>query len=397
MRPCVSRERTVILDPDRMRVFSDDFASQLRSGGGSSLVESLAVRQDPHVIRFREQIETWYGETDRNAQRTILPALRSRNDEEFYSAFFALALQRFVALNGWQSTFRPFEKEVPTFNVRIPTPTSEFDLEVATVLPRASSGRERSVQMLMAEISAIESQFIFAVHVRRWLPDDFDPGRVRSALEQWLAELSKDEQYASRRAQYLDDRIDIEFAILSKTDETRTNCIGLWLSPLDVEEHFEGLSQATESALTKARSNPTEAKKPFVVALCHGYTWGMVENTIMQALYGKPRSIRARSGFGGGRRKVYDYSRIFRKAIFNRPGNEMLSGVVFIETAWQGNEICYDMRVFHNPWATHPLPLEAFGILPQLVPAPQTNGGAQNGPILSWRNQMKQMVSLSGE
>lgn len=383
-----------------MRVFSDDFATQLRNTtAGSSLVGSLAVRQDPHVIRFREQIETWYAETDRNAQRAILPALRSMNDEEFYSAFFALAMQRFVRLNGWESTFRPFERDVPALSVRIPSPPSSFDMEIATVLPRSSSGRERQVQMLMAEINAIESYFVFAVHVRRWLPEDFDPARVRSALEQWLSELSKDEQYASRRAQYLDDRIDIEFAILGKEQESHSHCIGLWLSPLDVEEHFEGLSQATEGALTKARASASEEKRPFVVALCHGYTWGMVENTIMHALYGKPRSIRARSGFGGGRRKVYDYSRIFRKAIFNRPGNEMLSAVIFVETAWQGNEICYDMRVFHNPWATLPLPLDAFGILPQLVQSPQTqqNGGTPSGPILSWRNQLKQMVSLSGE
>lgn len=379
-----------------MRVFSDELASQLRTGGaGSSLVESLALRQDPHVIRFREQIESWYSDADRNAQKLMLPALRSRNDEEFYAAFFSLALHRFIGMNGWTSTFRPFEKDAPTFTVQVPNPPSEFDLEVATVLPKAPTGRERQVQILMAEINAIESYFIFAVHVRRWLPEDFDPARVRSALEQWLQELAKDEQYASRRAQYLDDRIDIEFAILAKADEPKPNCIGLWLSPLDVEEHFEGLTQSVEGALTKYRAAAPEEKKPFVVALCHGYTWGMVENTIMHALYGKPRSIRARSGFGGGRRKVYDYSRLFRKALFNRPGNEMLSAVMFIETAWQDNQICYDMRVFHNPWTSHPLPLEAFGILPQLVPAPQANGAAPSGPILSWRNQIHQVVTLS--
>lgn len=380
-----------------MRVYSEDFTNQFKSGiSGASLVESLALRHDPQVTRFREQIEHWYAETERNAQKALLNPLRSKADEEFWSAFFSLVIQRFIARSGWSYVFRPYEQDHPTFRINSQTPPADFDLEVASVAPRAAGGRERKVQLLMAEINAIESQFVFAVHVRRWLPEDFDPAKVRAALEQWLIELAKDEQYASRRAQYLDDKIDIEFAILSKGEETKPNCIGLWLAPLDVEEHFEGLTSSTEAALAKARaSDPSGGRRPFVVALCHGDTWGMVENTIMHALYGKPRSVRARSGFGGGRRKVYDYARIFRKAIFNRPGNEILSAVLFVENRWHQGEVQYDMKVFHNPWAAQPLPLEAFSILPQLVPAPQVNGTSAAGPILSWRNQMSQLVSLA--
>lgn len=378
-----------------MRVYSEDFVSQFKSGvSGVSLVESLALRHDPQVARFRDQIESWYAEADRNAQKLLLPPLRSKSDPEFFSAFFSLVLQRFIAKSGWRSVFHPYDDKQATFRITSQNPPTDFDLEVTAVAPRAGSGRERMVQLLMHELAAIESQFVFAVHVRRWLPDDFEPAKVRQALEQWLLELGKDEQYASRRAQYLDDRIDIEFAILSKGDEPQTNCIGLWLAPLDVEEHFEALNQAIEKALAKSRNDEGGVKRPFVVALCHGDTWGMVENTIMHALYGKPRAIRARSGFGGGRRKVYDYSRTFRKALFNRPGNEGLSAVLFVENRWHQGEVQYDMRVLHNPWSTAPLPLESFGIIPQLVPAPQPNGAAA-GPLLSWRNQMNQLVSLS--
>ncbi len=375
-----------------MRVYNDEFVAGLRAGSpGVSVVEALALRQDPLVTRFRDQVEAWFADSDRNAQRALLPPLRSRVDEEFYGAFFALVMKQFLATSGWRASFQPFERDQPTF--RVAAPQGEFDLEVAAVAPRSAGGRERKVQLLMSELASIEGQFVFAVHVRRWLPDDFDPTRVRLALEQWLRDLTTDDQYASRRALYLDDRIDIEFAILSKSHEARPNCIGLWLAPLDVEEHFEGLNQAAEKALVKVRGGTGAPKRPFVVALCHGDTWGMVENTVMHALYGKPRSIRARSGFGGGRRKVYDYSRRFRPAIFNRPGNEPLSAVLFVENRWHMGEIQYDMRVFHNPWAATPLPQEAFSILPQLVPAPLTNGAAS--PLLSWRNQQNQLVSLS--
>lgn len=379
-----------------MRVYSEDFTQQFKSGiTGSSLVESLALRHDPQVSRFREQIENWYAETERNAQKALLTPLRSKSDEEFWSAFFSLVVQRFIHRSGWRYVFHPYEDKEPTFRVSPPS-GGDFDLEVASVAPRSAGGRERKVQLLMHELSAIESHFIFAVHVRRWLPEDFEPGKVRAALEQWLVELAKDEQYASRRAQYLDDKIDIEFAILAKGDDSKNNCIGLWLAPLDVEEHDSGLKTATEKALEKARSEAGNgSKRPFVLALCHGDTWGMAENTIMHALYGKPRSVRARSGFGGGRRKVYDYSRIFRRAIFNKQGNEALSAVLFVENRWHQGEVQYDMKLFHNPWATNPMPLEAFSILPQLVPAPQVNGASTNGPILSWRNQRNQLVSLS--
>ena len=394
----MARKRTGILAKEKgMRVYSDEFVNQFKNAvPGGSLVETLALRHDPQVARFKEQLETWYADIPRDVQKVILQPLRSKQDEEFYQAFFSLALQRFIMRSGWRSTFRPYEDSQPTFRVTAPNPPIEFDMEVAAVAPRAAGGKERKVQLLMAELASIDSQFVFAVHVRRWLPEDFDPSKVRAALEQWLTELSKDEQYASRRAQYLDDRIDIEFAILAKADQPGSNCIGLWLAPLDVEEHFEALNQATEAAIAKARQIQDPGRRPFVVSLCHGDTWGMVENTIMHALYGKPRSIRARSGFGGGRRKVYDYSKTFRKAVFNRPGNELLSAVLFIEAHWHQGEIQYDMRVFHNPWAATPLSLDLFGILPQLVPAPQqASNGNQPSPLLSWRNQMKQLVSLA--
>ena len=77
-------------------------------------------------------------------------------------------------------------------------------------------------------------------------------------------------------------------------------------------------------------------------------------------------------------------------------GNEVLSAVLFIENRWHQGEVQYEMKVYHNPWATNPLALESFGIIPQLVPAPQPNGAAATaGPVLSWRNQMKQLVSLA--
>ena len=380
-----------------MRVYSEDFVSTFKNAVPSgSLVETLALRHDPQVARFKEQLEAWYADASREAQKLLLQPLRSRQDEEFYQAFFSLALQRYIARSGWRSTFRPYEETQPTFRITGGSPAVEFDMEVSAVAPRASGGKERKVQLLLSELSSIESHFVFAVHVRRWLPEDFDPAKVRAALEQWLTELSKDEQYASRRAQYLDDRIDIEFAILYKAGEQGPNCIGLWLAPLDVEEHFDALNAATEAALTKVKATDDGTRRPYVVALCHGDTWGMVENTIMHALYGKPRSIRARSGFGGGRRKVYDYSKTFRKALFNRPGNEMLSAVLFIEAHWHQGEIQYDMRVFHNPWAASPLSLDLYGILPQLVPAPvQAAAANAPAPVLSWRNQMKQLVSLT--
>ena len=218
-----------------MRVYTEDFVSQFKAAGpGPSLVETLAVRHDPQVSRFREQIEMWYSETEQRAQKSLLTSLRSRTDEEFFNGFFSLALQRFIVKSGWRYVFKPNEPGHPTFRITSQVPPADFDLEVAAVAPRSGSGRERKVQILMHEINNIDSMFIFAVHVRRWLPDDFDPVKVRQALEQWLTELAKDEQYASRRAQYLDDKIDIEFAILSRNEEVRTSCIGLWLAPLDV-------------------------------------------------------------------------------------------------------------------------------------------------------------------
>lgn len=376
-----------------VRIYSDEFINSFQSSGNGSLVEALVSRSEPPVSKFRDQIETFFENIDDSAGKVLLPALRSVKDDEFYPAFFCLVLHQFLAKSGWTVDFTPGEISRPTFRITVPSPSAEFDLEVAAVMPHeAAHGREQTLYDLLNSINEIQTYYNVAVHVRRWPPRDFDPSDVRDSLARWLESLVGDEAYASRRAQYVDGPVDIEFAVLGKNDQPATGAVNLWLAPLGVEEHFAGLQDAVEQALAKARADAANVRRPFVVALCHADTWGVSENTVMTELYGKPRGIRASSGHGGGRRKVYDYSRLFRKALFNKPGNEALSGVLFLEKCWQDGEVCYDLKVFHNPWSNVPVPFEVFSLLPQLVPL-QAN--AENGPLLSWRNHTGQIVSLS--
>lgn len=372
-------------------VYSDEFVSSFQPTGNGSLVESLVSRSEPPVSRFRDQIEGWFEHVDKKAGKVLLPGLRSVNDNEFYPSFFSLVLHRFLEQSGWTVEFTPGEISRPTFRITVPQPSAEFDLEVAAVMPaEAAHGREQTLYDLLNSINQISTVYNVAIHVRRWPPRGFDPTDVRDSLARWLDSLVDDEAYASRRAQYVDGPVDIEFAILGRNDAPQTGAVSLWLAPLGMEEHFAGLQDAIEGAVNKARAEAANVRRPFVVALCHADTWGVSENTVMTELYGKPRGIRASSGHGGGRRKVYDYSRLFRKALFNKPGNEALSAVLFLEKCWQDSEVCYDLKVFHNPWSNVPVPFEVFSILPQLVPL---QGGDQ-GPLLSWRNHTGQIVSL---
>jgi hypothetical protein len=377
------------------RVYTDKFLRELQPEAASaSFVEAVASHEEANVVRFRDQIEKWFQSVDKSAQNVILPGLRSSDDSKFYPAFFSLALHRFVEQSGWQLRFRPGEPNKSTFQVTVDNPACEFDMEVAAVMPRETPhGREESLFVLLSAINEIEGLFTIAVHIRRWPPRGFDPTEVRDSLARWLGTLVNDETYASKRAQYVDGPVDIEFAILSKLDEPRAELVSLWLAPLGVEEHAAGVAEGIEQALAKARAEAPSQRRPFVIALCHADTWGVAENTVMHELYGKPRGVRARSGHSGGRRKVYDYSSLFRQAIFNKEGHEAVSAVLFLEKCWKDEEVCYDLKVYHNPWTTVPLAFEVFALLPQLVPL-QT-GGEEAGPMLSWRNHLGQLVSLA--
>ena len=44
-------------------------------------METLALRHDPQVARFKEQLEAWYADASREAQKVLLQPLRSRQEE----------------------------------------------------------------------------------------------------------------------------------------------------------------------------------------------------------------------------------------------------------------------------------------------------------------------------
>ena len=59
-----------------------------------------------------------------------------------------------------------------------------------------------------------------------------------------------------------------------------------------------------------------------------------------------------------------------------------VSAIVLVDKEWERDKVVFGLRVLHNPWATHPLPEDAFDAFAEYRPIDEDG----DSRYLAWRN-----------
>lgn len=306
----------------------------------------------------------------------VASRLRSKRPHNRYSAQQELFLYHFFHKEkGWQVTPHPTMSGVsgrPDFLVG--SPLGRFYVEAVIVLPNKERDKQiRRLEQLLEDLNRMEHRFFVLVNPLTPLPLRIYPRRIRGFLKRELDKLDPYASYASPLTleyREADEDIAVEFLVIPKKHVKRAPIVGghsvgpMWIDTRD----------RIRNAISGKMDRYGKLDLPFVISVYPRLEFPADEDDWIDALFGDfqvvftvngsepPRSSRADSG-------------VFTLHYGGKPANELLSAIMecrFGFVVRQGAENI--IRIYHNPFAVHPLPIEVFQGWPQLLPCWDEDG-----------------------
>lgn len=378
-----------------MELFDSEFIKSLPGIDKFSnpYVVFLCKSKDPRVINLRSQIENWFQNLSVDSQKEMFPKLRSLDDVQHLPAFYELVFNQYALEEDWKVTKDPdIQGQHPDFLINY-RGDSPFYLEVATIFKEKKLEKEEEkFNKLLRKIDQLDTLFFISVHLEKWLGEDVNYAKIVLFIKKWLGSL-----------RFVPDKIHrIELnefgfegnfnASHRKGGEKKFGCVGSWMPPVRSGSWY---TKEIREILANKRKKYKFLKRdciPFVIALCSGGDFFFDQLSLEWALYGQEQIVvrgvntsEPRTEF----RRAFD-GLITPKPALGIPRNTRISAVLFCEREWglKGEQMLYNMKVYHNPWAVNPLDAEVFKKLPQFVKAKEDEMGITMG----WINNKKQLI-----
>ncbi len=363
-------------------LFSDELREELDQlpRPHPSFLVSLLTREEPAIQTFRGQLEDWWGHVEPDARSFYGDRLVQLENEVFFQAFSELAMHEILRYHDI-SVGKHASRPGGWMTVRSRN-DCEFGLGTVAYLPEVQLRGSSSVyRHLVRELNQIHHHYHFSVYLKKWLPYDFDPRPIKRALQVWLDSLD-DGDWQGKYAEYRDDSIHVEFSILDKLNQDRRSLVRFRISPLHTPEVLESIGSCVHQLVTSGDSD-APAGRPLVATVFSNEHWTLPQGFMQDYIYGKPDYSFHWTTHNGRREHVRSYQQASSKyGLFSDSGLSHLSAVVLADKEWARDKVVFSMRVLHNPWAEHPLPLDCFGSFAQFTPI----DGDGTTAHLAWKN-----------
>jgi hypothetical protein len=318
----------------------------------NSFLVSLCSRDEPPIQRFRSQIEEWFQSMNGAAQEALRPRLLATDNETLFQAFAEVVIHQSLVGNGFKVVRHPNPED--NFYALDSPEGRAVAVPVRSYVPgvQEQTGK-RQLRELVDELSRIRHHYFFSVFLRSWLPSDFDPRPVRRALAMWLNSLD-DGMWEGKYAEYRDGPVHIEFSILDKLQGERDHLVRFRIPPLDAPTSLDFLeSQVNDTVLTVGGA--VEEDTPVLLAVFSNNSWNIPTNFIEDWLLGKADTSFGWRTAGGRQERVKAFGKGKAQSIFQQSQNSLVSGVLLADKRWVRDEVRFDFRMLHNPWARNPI------------------------------------------
>lgn len=355
----------------------------------------LCQSGEPSLDVFRMQIERWFQNLPSNQKADMYQRLRSLDDRQHLGAFYELLFHQYSLEENWKiSKHAKINGVTPDFFIEVPEGAISFYMEVATLMDderlRQNEGR---FNKLLRKINAINTKFIVSVHLKKWLSVDVKYDKIVQAADKWLNTLSK-----SDKVHY---KVEInEFGFNGSFDASyyenakmKSGCVFAWSPPGNFGNYGINQIKAAIGDKVKKYKFIKRSGKPFVIAMCGGGSYSLDEIAIDRALYGNILISWEENNPHSETMVHRDHSGLLtpKPGLFGQPRNTRVSAIIFCSRIRDKERMLYNIRVFHNPWASTKLPLEVFSKMPQLA---EDRKKDSRHIRLKWQNDKKQLIAF---
>lgn len=380
-----------------MKLYRPSFVKKMhkhKSKFSGPSVANFVTSESPKIQAFLARFEGWFSHIPREDQKELAGKLRSTDDRQFLGAYFEVVFHEFLLQRGYRVTIHPDIGQTsgrPDFLV---SNDNSFYLEVATRFHSPEiAKKENEANQFLRIIDSIPSPYLISVQLYTWLPDGFDSKRARDALATQLNSLSFERLDEINEYFYKEQGASIDYRIYQRKS-------GNWGPPIVATWGFPVMWSSGSDQIRSALSQKIKRYKgikslglPFVIALCSSGDWMIDQEALDSALYGKVQV----TFFPGHPERGLESHRDLSGLLPPTPGdpsgrNTRVSAVIFCERRGIASEgdYRYLMRVYHNPWAALPLPIEVFKGLPQWVKIGETETEVR----MDWIDDGDQIVLL---
>lgn len=331
----------------------------------------------------RLQIERWFLELPDAEKPGMKARLRSMDDSEHLSSFWELVFHQYGKEEGWVVTKNPDVGGL-TPDFHIVTKHTDFYLEVASLGLSEKQRKQKASQLkVLRAIDEIRTDFAISISFKDHCDERVETEKIVERVETWLKTLP----HEGVKHELAIREFGVHLKVLPRWYPKRPSLTvngyhgpGGWI---DKEPRFKKKISDKNSKYSFVK----EQKKPFVIAISADEL-DFPETQLEWTLYGLDTISFNREDPSAEAVPGKDNSGIFTPRFGQRGGdvrNTRLSAVILCKKRWNNDQMMYDMRVFHNPWAATPLPEEVFFKMPQYVPVRDTPERFH----IEWRNENK--------
>jgi hypothetical protein len=329
---------------------------------------------DPRWAQERENIERWVKLLPETSQEKFVHRLR--DPDQFSAAYSELVVGALLRQCGHQPEYeKPLGDRTPDWYVHPTEDTPAFFVEVATVFPTSEvQARTREWDELRFRLEEIEHYF----HIWIYAPPETslkgaDQKRIVRFVRDWLDTLDPETVNEPQEKIYENEDLRISFRAIPKkvTHKGPVATGGPGITFLIDVKRLQHILRKKLGAYRQARVEGT----PLVVALVPTFESGFSEDDVLDALFGQEQVIISFQGdkiitVESGRSETGLITPKLQKGGTPIVHNRRLSAVLWVTTNAPPS-----MKVFHNPYALHPLPPQTFRGFPNLVAVHQDLNG----------------------
>jgi hypothetical protein len=356
---------------DDAPIFDQGFIDQLPPLGTYSIPAVVMLCRYLHPYRGR--VERWFKNLPPEAKADMRARLRRIEDRTHLPARDELELHEYLLQKGLQPSRNPsLSGLTPDYSITLSNKQLAY-VELATIFEAVDSSLgQQSVATFSDKLGTLELPYVLILQVNTWPANQLSYGKISRKVASLLQTASGQDLAIDLREHGLDGFIRAKYS-------PESNQVAVCLNG-PVICGLPSLGQMHKAIRTKSNKYKN-LDAPFIVGICTTDVFPFNQQSLENVLFGtemvqvdfatgEQTPVRRRDGL------------IAPKSADNDALNTRISAVLLCECERQDNDLIKTRKLVHNPWAKHPLSIDVFSELPQLLPTGAPTG---NSVTVEWR------------
>ncbi len=333
-----------------------------------STLSSLCNPNDRVAGRFRTETELWYRRLSQEHRALLYGRLRKSDNLLHVPAFYELFFHEYFRARSFEIEVEP---EVSTYrpDFLISRAKVKFYLEVKTIWDEVDLPQHKlAVEHVLRSLDELHCNCFLAVDFAE-IPREVNIKPFLSEVRNWLSTQGVNGS-VQNKITIQDFGVNCTIEAVASDDLVSSGNVFRWSTPelgRDQSEH------AVHKALRKNLKFATFVNEPVILAVCmhESVAWDEIE--ICRQLFGDVEITSSRDGSRSVKLKHAGRG-------FSANKNTRISTMIFCTQRINRGRRIHELKAFHNPWASSPLPEEVLADMPQLLPSVDEPTG-----LLQWK------------